>query len=587
MLKSYIQYIKEIRFLIGDDLKKFPFLVPLVLLSSVLDLAGLGLVAPYIALIVNPDLSSKSRVLSLILENFGSPSYEDTILGIGVVLVIVFLFKTIFLVLINKKISSFCFDHSTQLRDSLMRSYQRLPYSEFTKRNSADLIHNINLGAYFSQGILHPILKLLSEGFVGLVVIIFLATENFLVLSILFFLLALVVGVYDLFFRRRVVEYGRLTNIYSNQIIKGVNEGIGGLKEMRILGTEDYFADIVNEAAKKHADINVKSVVISTLPRYLLEVVLLLFVVIVVNIYLYSENQLVAIIPTLSVFGVAGMRLTPIVTHIINGITQLRYGRDTVSILYNDMKNLNEVEFGNRQKIISPKPFRSLEVKDVSFRYPNTEIETIKNVSLKFEKGDSIGVIGASGSGKTTLLDLLLGFMEPTEGEIYFNGGSLSNELDHWRSQIAYLPQQVFILDSSLMENVAIGVSKELIDREKVIECLRKVSLDNLLSDLADGLDSRLGERGARLSGGQCQRIALARALYHERDILFLDESTSALDDDTEQAIVSEINKLKGEKTFIVVAHRLGTLKHCDVIYRVKNSTIQKVGDYGKLVKST
>jgi ABC-type bacteriocin/lantibiotic exporter with double-glycine peptidase domain len=228
--------------------------------------------------------------------------------------------------------------------------------------------------------------------------------------------------------------------------------------------------------------------------------------------------------------------------------------------------------------------FKVLSLDAVSFKYPKVHINILDNISLNIKSGDSIGIIGASGCGKTTLINLILGLLEPQSGKISYNGNVLmNNDLDNWRSHIAYLPQQIFLIDDTLRNNVALGVSN--VDEKKLITAINQAQLGDFLANLPNGVDSFIGERGVLLSGGQRQRIALARAFYHDRDVLIMDEATSALDNDTEREVVDEIKRLKGKKTIIVIAHRITTLRFCDVIYKLDNGKIDSHGDYNSIAE--
>ena len=586
----YKQYFKELNYLIGEDRNKLLIFLFLVIFSSMLDLLGIGLIAPYIGLIVNPDFLNEGKLFKYLFQFIGKINLNTALQIIGLGLIFVFFIKSLLAIFINKLIFEFTFDHSIKLRTRLMESYQSLPYIEFIKRNSSEFIHNINLGAYFSQGILNPLLKLVSEGLVCLVILFFLAWENGPALLLLVFLLGSVVVLYDLFFRKKVRDFGRMNNIYSNQILKGVNEGIAGIKEMRILGNERFFSEYVTDVSKQHAVINVKNQVISSLPRYSLEVILVSFIVLIVMVSIHLNHNLKEILPLLSMFGVAGMRLAPSTSFIINGITQARFGRDAVKILYNDLTSLEKSRadiFDSEKDNNSTEAFKELKLESVFFRYPGANNNALKNINLSIKAGESIGIIGPSGSGKTTLVDLLLGLLNETAGKVTFNDVELQTRLAAWRSQVAYLPQQVFILDASLKANVAIGTREKDIDDGLVRKALEKASLGDVLNDLPEGLDTRLGEFGVRLSGGQRQRVALARAFYYGRSVLVMDESTSALDTQTEEDIVAEIKRLQGEKTLIVIAHRLSTLRHCSVIYKMNAGEIVSSGSYESIIGSS
>jgi ABC-type bacteriocin/lantibiotic exporter with double-glycine peptidase domain len=283
-------------------------------------------------------------------------------------------------------------------------------------------------------------------------------------------------------------------------------------------------------------------------------------------------HQADEIIPTLAVFGLASLRLMPCAQGISSSLLQLQFNREAVSILHSDWVSVNQSE-GKCSTELSvqneSEPFRELSLDAVSYSYPNAKSMALDSVTLAIKEGESIGIMGSSGSGKTTLVDLLLGLLVPQKGRVLYNDQPLVDCLGDWRSKVAYLPQEVFLVDDTLRRNVALGVPDSEISDERLAESLRKAQLEKLVSGMPEGTETMLGERGARLSGGQRQRIALARAFYHGRSILVMDESTSALDSETEKEIVQEIERLKGSMTMVVIAHRESTLRHCDRIYEM------------------
>ena len=315
------------------------------------------------------------------------------------------------------------------------------------------------------------------------------------------------------------------------------------------------------------------------IPRYLIELLLVSFVVLLVLFKVLSEENVMSIIPTLSMFGVAAIRLLPSSSTFSSGMAQLRYGRDGVSRLYKDLK---EWEFDNlfvegRNKKIeggNGRSFESLVLSDVKFKYRSSDSYILRGVSFEIFAGESIGLIGGSGAGKTTLVDIVLGLLDPVEGRIVYNNENIHDVGGGWRSQVAYLPQQVFIIDDTIMRNVALGVDDSEIDYDRLARALERARLTDFVEGLLDGYDTVLGERGVKMSGGQRQRIALARAFYHERNVLVLDESTSALDVETEAEVIDEIRMLHGKVTMIIIAHRHSMLKNCDRIYKLEEGEV-------------
>ena len=573
------QYLRKILILLGEERRKLPKLFMFFFGVSVLDLAGLGLIGPYVALVINAQTSSGPfKDFALFL---GLPTEsQKLLLLLSLLLFCVFLAKTIAAIGIHSMIIRFSEHQQARLRSFLMQAYQNLPYEDYLRRNSSEYIYNIqNLTQQFSEGVVLTGMRTLSDGIIAVAILGVLAWTDGLALLLLISLLGTMVFGYDLCLHRQVSGYGIKANQAATQVVKGIHEGVEGLKEIRILGQESHFHRIVHDEARKYSDYRARHQIISTIPRYSLEWLMVTFVVLLVIVFLISHLPLSSLIPTLSVFGLAAMRLLPMVNTLSYSLTSLRFHRDAVLRLHRDISQLQKIRLApSRIEPVSPASFEDLKLHGIRFRYPQATQDALIHLSLEIRAGESIGLIGTSGSGKTTLVDVLLGLLEPQDGEILYNGGSLSERLNEWCSQVAYLPQEVFLVDDTLRHNVALGVDDAKIDTPCLHKALQQARLQELVSQLPNGVNTRLGERGVRLSGGQRQRVALARAFYHGRSVLVLDEATSALDNKTEREIVSEIQKLKGEKTILVVAHRLTTVEHCDRIYRLERGRIIEEG---------
>ena len=578
-------YLGKVLFLLGNEIHKIPWLILVFFLSSILDVVGLSLIGPYIALVV--DSNALHGNLGAFVDYLGLPTERrPLLLNISFAILFVFLVKTIFVIWINKAIFQFSENQQMRLRSFLMQSYQSLPYIDYIRRNSSEYIYSIQqLTSLYSGQVVLPILKSISDGIVAFFLIIFLAWQNIYVLLLLLVLFGAAIFGYDRIFRDNVKNYGKKINIASEKTIKGINEGITGLKEIRILGKESYFYNEVNENAKVQAFFGIKMLLLSSIPRYLLELLMISFIVFIVIGILIVDGNFDNLLPTLGIFGVAALRLLPVSNSFSSTLIKIRYSKDAVNKLFNDLKSFSdtshkELRPSNKKK----NSFQTISLNSLSYSYPDSKIKSINGISLEINSGDSIGIIGASGSGKTTLVDIILGLLHPQSGSLSYNNQNFRQSINEWRSQIAYLPQQIFLIDSSLRQNIALGVATDDIDEEKIQKALKQSRLVELVSQLPNGVETLIGEKGVRISGGQRQRVALARAFYHERDILVMDEATSALDNETEQEVVDEIRQLKGSKTLIVIAHRLTTLKYCDKIYELKMGEIVNIGTYKELI---
>ncbi len=579
------QYLIEIFFLLGSDRKKIPVLLILFFCISILDLLSLALIAPYISLVIDPESILNTSIGEWIYK-FGLPQHQKPLLIVlGIILFSVFLIRTIATIGINYVIIRFSQDQQVRLRSLLMESYQSMTYDDYLKRNSAEYIHSVqNLVTDYTAGVVSIGLRVVSDSIVAIAIFIMLMLTNGPALILLVSLLTVSLFIYDRIFRKKLRDCGIFYNLASTSMVQGINEGIEGLKEVRILGKESFFHRKVYKGAQEVGHYTLVQQIISSSPRYFLELLLIIFIVLFVIGTLLLGHNIDGLIPVLGVFGVAAMRLIPIFNGFSTGLSSLRVSRDAVSRLYNDLSDLMLRKNTSQSKIDTPvEPFRVLSLDQVSFCYENTQALILNKISLNINDGDSIGFIGSSGSGKTTLIDIVLGLLTPKDGLVSYNGKPLSESLSGWRSQVAYLPQNVFLIDDTLRSNIALGIPDTEINDSQLDRSICQAQLSSLVNKLPEGVETRIGERGVRLSGGQRQRIALARAFYHKRTILVMDEATSALDNETEQEIVEEIKKLKGSMTVIIIAHRLTTLRYCNKIYKLKDGKIVSSGDYQEM----
>ena len=541
-----------------------------------LDLIGIGLIIPYISLLADSESVDNFNFLWAIIPK----SQVSLITLLSFALIIIFLLKSVFAIWVNYVIVNFSAKQQVKLRLELMKSYQLLPYEIYLNRNSSEYINSTQtLVNHFTNGVLLNGLKSLSDGMVAITLMVFLFVINPYVFLLLISLLGSILFAYDYFFRKDIAKLGVDANIANAKMVQGVYEGIEGLKQIRILGSERFFYNQVLCNAKKYACTHTRSTVIASATRNLFEFVIILFITILVLYALYIDQDMSTLLTTLSIFGIASIRLLPAVNIISSSIIRFRLYRDSVTRLYKDLKwlrDLDDVEYSKNNSFLEK--FKTLSLQKLGFRYQGALSNTLTQVTLEIKSGESIGIIGASGSGKTTLIDVMLGLLEPKEGSILFNGRKLENNIDIWRSHVAYIPQQFFLIDSTLRSNIALGVNDDAINNERVIESLKMAKLSDWLKTLPDGINTELGERGMRISGGQRQRIALARAFYYKKDVLVMDEATSALDEKTEQEIVKEMEFLKGKVTLIIIAHRLSTLKNCDRIYKMEKGVIVASG---------
>ena len=426
-----------------------------------------------------------------------------------------------------------------------------------------------------------------SEGIVFIFILSLLFYTSPFALIILVAVLSSSVFLFEVTSRNKIREAGEIQNRYNVNLIKSVNESVNGIKEIRVFGKENFFKKRIEYITEKMMIYSVRSGILTMVPRHLLETVLVFFLVSLVMVSMLIYENLSDILPILGVFSAAALRILPTVTSLTAGIAQLRVNRYGIGFIYKDLKNYPQKSYSNSDfsKELNSKEFLDLEFLNVSFKYPKSSKNALTLVNFKYSSGESIGLIGSSGSGKTTLVNIMLGLLKPNEGEILFNGNSISKNTKTWLDKVAYLPQDIFLIDDKLINNIAIGEKSEKIDRLKITMAIKMAKVDKFVNDLPNGLETIIGQNGLKLSGGQKQRIALARAFYNAKDVIIMDEATSALDSQVEKEIINEIKQLKGKITTFIIAHRLSTLEHCDRIYEIKNGSIVNHGDFASINK--
>ncbi|EKQ68733.1 ABC-type bacteriocin/lantibiotic exporter with N-terminal double-glycine peptidase domain [Leptolyngbyaceae cyanobacterium JSC-12] len=595
------------KFLYVISARKIELLLLLIafLAISMLDALGIGLVGPFIGLAVNPELIYQNSFLSRVYSSLNLNNTNQFIGLLGLVIIIIFYFKSFLYYQIQRYVFRFCFTQQVKLRLRLLRTYLALPYTFHLRTNSAHLVQSIiNESQNFSYSVAIPLLNSIANAFVLFVLLLLLAkTDLIATVSILGLLVITFIPFHLL--RHRIVRWGKEGVEANTEMLRIVNHALGGLKETRVIGCESYFEAQLGTQVNNFARVATLFHIFQILPRIVIESLLITFVVGLVSVSLIFEQRSQNLVSVLGIFAIASIRLLPSASQLMSNMGVLRNFKPTLEKIYFDLKELEKPESVRYMQLARGRvrgsfgkeslnqgdldagiiPFtKKLTIERLNYRYPEAPFNALTDVSLTIRKGESIALIGKSGAGKTTLVDVILGLLIPQSGDIQVDGLSVYGALRSWQKLIGYIPQSIFLIDDTIERNIAFGVPDHLIDRQKVETAIKLAQLAELVQQLPEGLQTMVGEHGVRLSGGQRQRIGIARALYHEREILVLDEATSALDNETENLISEAIKQLSGTKTMIIIAHRLTTVEHCDRIYAMEKGRIVKCGSYQEIV---
>lgn len=570
----------------------------LFLFISFLEVFGTGIIGPFIAIAIAPSLIRTNYWLSSIYNQLNFNSDQQFLIFLGSFVIVLFFVKSFFAFNAQKAVFEFSSNLKANLSCKFLKAYIEAPYSYHLRTNSATLIQNITSTTdAVSLGIVNTGLTFISNSVIVLALMLLLIKTNAIALIFIAVLLLITFGLlYPM--KDRLARWGKEGYKAYGEIIRITNHGLGGLKETRIIGCESYFESQMEEQTEIYAKKASLASAYGNLPRFVLEPLMISFLIGFTFLFvILNQDESQNLAGVLGIFALASVRLLPAVGNLISGINVIRGNTYSLDKLFFDLKELEkeklitEFDSASRPHSLSPSqnhqilPFlKEIAVDRLTFQYPNTPRNVLKEISLTIHKGESIGLIGKSGAGKTTLVDLILGLFTPQSGDIKVDGVSVYDNLRAWQNMLGYVPQSIFLIDDTLERNIAFGVPDSLIDQDKLSKAIEMAQLTEVVKQLPNEIKTVVGERGVLLSGGQRQRVGIARVLYHEREILVFDEATAALDTETENLVTEATKALAGSNTIIIIAHRLSTIEHCDRIYQIDGGRIVKSGNYQEVV---
>jgi len=557
-------------------------LLGLMTLGMVLETLSVGLVIPALAFMTQANLINRFPALANWLAQFGPMSREQLVVSGLLVLVVIYVFKGAFLAFLAGRKLRFVFRLQAEMSRRLFSGYMRQPYTFHLQRNSAELIRNA-LGEihFLTQHGLVEALNFIAESLVVIGILTLLMYIEPVGALVSIGTLLLFGGSFYLLTRKSMLRWGEARQHHERMRLQHLQEGLGGVKDVRLLGREEQFIQRYAEHAEGFARVGRMQNTLQEMPRLLLEVLAVGALTALVVTMIAQGKPLEALLPTIGLFAAAAFRLMPSLNRIMTAVQVMRHAMPVVTTLATELDSLAPAEDARGEALTFA---HELRVENVTFTYPATEGPSLQDVSLSIRAGESVGFVGGSGSGKSTLIDVILGLLAPQQGTIRVDGVDVRRNLRSWQDKVGYVRQHIFLTDDTLRRNIAFGLRDEDIDESAVQRALHSAQLEEFVANQPLGLETIVGERGVRLSGGQLQRIGIARALYHDPPVLVLDEATSALDTDTEREVMSSVRALHGEKTVIIVAHRLTTVADCDRLYRLRDGRIVQTGAPNTLI---
>lgn len=559
--------------------RKMLLLIFMMLIGAILETLGVGMIMPVMNVVLEENAVEKHAYLQWICQVFHIDNTRDLTILVMSALIGIFAVKNIFLFFQQKMQLKFVYTNQFATSRRMMINFMQRPYEYYLNADTAVIQRNITSDVNNMYGLILSLLQLISESIVFVfLVAISLVSDIWMSITVTA-LLVVALLVIKCILKPIMRKAGEENQEYYSGLYKWIDQSVMGIKEIKIACRENYFINEYSKCGAGYVGAVQRYNLYNATPRLLIETVAIAGMILYMMIQLLQGMAVIDIVPQLTLLALVAMRLIPCANRINNHLTSIAYFEpffmgvnDNLQEEIQDASIDYDAEtYLKKDNIEKMEIKEKIELKDITYKYPNTNVYIFDHADMEIPIGKSIGIVGSSGSGKTTVVDILLGLLRLQGGEILADGMEVREHYKEWLKNIGYIPQMIFMIDSSIRKNVAFGCADEDIDDNKVWEALKEAQLDEFVRGLPEGLDTSIGERGIRISGGQRQRIGIARALFEDPEVLVLDEATSALDNDTEAAIMESINRLHGRKTLIIIAHRLQTIEKCDMVYRIKD----------------
>lgn len=577
-------FIKKISYIFDRKQKlQLAVLGVMIFIGGFLETLGVGAMMPVVTALIAPDTIqqyiSQYGFLQDICDFWGISDMGQvtTILLLG--LMAVYVIKNLYLLFLTYRQNSFITQNRNKVISRVMAEFLNRPYEQYLGADIPTVFRITDSDIPQTFSLVLAMLQLSTEVVVsGLIFLVLLIMDVRMTLFVIALFGVMTLIILKLF-KPKLNKIGAKNQAIQSRIAKWRIQAIYGLKDVKVLNREEFFVRNYYETGKIGANVARTYAVMNNMPRLLIETVFIVGVLGFITLYVRGGGDIEAMTVTVSAFGVAAVRVLPSVNRINTYITEISYTQPSLDFVYQNLQEgmKTDAMLAERKANSQAEKLKledKIELKDISFHYPDSDKNIFEGAYMAVPKGKSVGIIGTSGAGKSTIVDVLLGLLRAQKGEITCDGVDIFKNYESWLAQIGYIPQAIYLIDESIRDNIAFGIDADRIDEKRIWEVLEEAQLKEFVEELPQGLDTTIGDRGVRLSGGQRQRIGIARALYHDPEILVFDEATSALDNDTEAAVMDAVNSFHGKKTMVIIAHRLNTIEKCDIIYKVENKKL-------------
>ncbi len=554
-------------------------LAVMIFIGGILETLSISAMLPVVWVIIDAESVQQNKYCQWAMNFLHLQDMHEFIITLLVLLMIMYLLKNAYLLWLTSEQNRFISGNRNKIISQVLREFLNRPYEFYLDADIPTVFRLTDSDIPNVFSILMALISLASETVVFVLICGVLVATDWRLVLFLVIISGIVTIVMFKVLKPRLNNLGTTNQAIQSRIAKWRIQAIYGIKDVKVLHREAFFADNYESNGKIGARLNQKYAVINAMPRLLIESIFMVSILGYLIVCVAAGDDMKQMIPTLTAFGLAAVRLMPCVNRINTYLTDISYFRPCLDYVYENM-NINEISKKTNQTLLPADETKTMqlknriELKNIVYAYPNTDTLIFDHANMTVPYGKSVGIMGPSGAGKSTIVDILLGLLKVHEGQILCDGDNVFDNYPAWLAQIGYIPQSIYLVDEPIRNNIAFGIADDEIDDNRIWQVLEEAQLKEFIQTLPEGLDTTIGDRGVRLSGGQRQRLGIARALYHNPEILVFDEATSALDNETEAAVMEAINSFHGKKTMVIIAHRLNTIEKCDIIYKVEGGKI-------------